>query len=154
MEQKQPEQTPQAAALVERIKALRDKRGWSAERLAQEMRTVGVPWNRGVVTKLETGRRKDVSVTELLALARVFQVFPVHLIVPPDAETYPVTATESVPARDARDWIRGHAILLGDDMRNYLAELPPDEADEVGNIWSTRRTWPARTTKQSKRKDN
>ena len=83
---KVPEQTQQAKILAARVKDLRIKRGWSAERLAHEMTAVGVHWNRLVVTKLENGHRRDVSVTELLALGRVLQCAPVHLIVPPDAD--------------------------------------------------------------------
>ena len=41
-------------------------------------------WTRIVVTKLETGRRQSVSVEELLALAYVLNVAPVHLLVPWD----------------------------------------------------------------------
>lgn len=149
------EPTEQTEILVERIKDLRTKRGWSAERLAQEMTDAGVKWNRLVVTKLENGHRKDVTVTELLALGRVLQCAPVHLIVPPDAETYPVTARESVPARDARDWIRGLAILPGDDMRNYLAELPLDEAEEIAEIPGLKFFKRERPMRQPrKRKDN
>ena len=109
------------------------------------MHAAGVDWQRMVVAKLENGWRQDVSVAELLALARVLQVSPVHLIVPPDADTYQVTAGTrdtagtTVPADLARDWIGGRAVLPGDDMRLYLAELPISEAEEIGRAAETAR---------------
>lgn len=59
---------------------LRRARGWTTERLAQELGGKGVQWKRGVVTKLETGRRESVSVDELLALGAVFGVEPMMLV--------------------------------------------------------------------------
>jgi transcriptional regulator with XRE-family HTH domain len=97
------------------------------------MRAVGVGWRRQTVTKLENGYREDVSVAELLALGQVLQCPPVHLIVPPDAVTYRVTAGTELPAAAARDWIRGKTVLPGHEIRNYLAELPREEAEGLWN---------------------
>jgi hypothetical protein len=63
-------------AVVHWMRALRKSREWSGARLAREMTEIGVAWNRGVVAKLETGRRETVSVDELVALARAFNVSP------------------------------------------------------------------------------
>lgn len=53
------------------MRELRQRRGLTAEQLAERMTEVGVPWNRGVVAKLETGRRQAVSVDELVGLSVV-----------------------------------------------------------------------------------
>jgi transcriptional regulator with XRE-family HTH domain len=75
----QPDHTP-TEVVAQRMRELRRGRGWSAERLAEELARHGVEWNRGVVTKLETGRRASVSVAELLGLAAVFEVSPLDLL--------------------------------------------------------------------------
>src|SRR5438034_11782353 len=68
------------AVVAARMHALRTKRGWSAAELARRMQAAGIPWERIVVTKLETGRRASVSVAELLALAAVLNCPPVMLM--------------------------------------------------------------------------
>ncbi len=130
------EQAAPTAAVAQRIRDLRKKRGWSAERLAQEMRGAGIGWNRGVVTKLEGGRRHDVSVAELFALSYVLNVAPVHVLVPPDdgEEPYQVTPEVSVPASQVREWVRGYELLPGGDRRLYLAEVPADDFEELGGV--------------------
>lgn len=117
--------------IADRVKALRKGRGWSAERLAEAMAAVGIPWTRVVVTKLETGRRPGVSVEELFALAFVLDVAPVHLLVPIDAEAkapYRVTPeVDPAAAWYVRRWIRGEHPITGVDKRRYFAEIPEDE---------------------------
>src|SRR5690606_3894974 len=104
---------------------------WSAERLAQEMTRVGVPWERVVVSNLETGRRATVTVDELLALAYVLEVAPVHLIVPTDGDGEPYRVTPAgvpeVNRSRVRRWVRGFEELPGQDPRRYFSEVPPLE---------------------------
>lgn len=110
------------AVIAANVKALRDDRGWSAERLAAEMSAVGIPWKRIVVTKLENGRRQSLNVAEWLALAAVFKVAPIHLLVPlDDEEPFEVTPGQTEPAGAARDWIRGAWPL--DDSRDGLLKF-------------------------------
>jgi hypothetical protein len=104
------------------------------------MAAVGVPWERMVVTKLETGRRPNVSVEEMLALAYVLDVAPVHLLVPiddADETRYRIVpAGPSIRLETARAWIRGfqpikvgpHGIV---DARNYFSEVPASEYPTV-----------------------
>ncbi len=117
--------------IASRVRELRKRRGWSAERLAQEMARVGVPWERMVVTKLETGRRASITVEELLALAYVLEVAPVHVIVPTDGdeELYRVTpaGVPQVTRSQVRHWVRGFEELPGQDPRLYFSEVPPVE---------------------------
>ena len=118
--------------IAERVRELRKGRGWSAERLAEEMTAVGVPWSRVVVTKLETGRRPGVSVEELFALAFVLEVAPVHLVVPTAKESermlYRITPAgpRSFPSF-VRAWIRGQTPIGKVDARRYFSEVPESE---------------------------
>lgn len=94
------------------------------------MRAHGIPWNRGVVAKLENGRREQITVDELLALCRVLDVALVHLLVPVDDEDqrYAVTPTdEPLSPRQVRDMIRGDWALPGMDVRRFGNHVPPHE---------------------------
>lgn len=115
--------------VIDRMRELRTKRRMTAQQLAEAMTRAGVQWEAGVVTKLETGRRKSLSVTEMLALAYVLDVAPVHLLVPPDAYDvpYPLAEGVEVSAHDVRGWIRGQAALPGTDRRLYFSEVPDRE---------------------------
>jgi transcriptional regulator with XRE-family HTH domain len=117
------------------MRDLRDGRGWSAQRLAEEMTKVGIPWDRSIVANIENGRRASVSVEELLALAYVLSVAPVHLVIPPvDADDSDRTPYRIVPSSEwtstpsvARAWIRGQTPLRGVDARRYFSEVPDSE---------------------------
>jgi hypothetical protein len=109
MTDRQPreEGAAQTKLIMGAVKSLRLGKGWSAERLAEEMTKAGVPWNADIVVNLEHGRRKSLRVHELLALAFVLDAqSPVDLIVPGD-EVYPVVPGVLVDAEDVRAWCRG-----------------------------------------------
>lgn len=126
--------------IARRVRNLREGRKWSGERLAKEMTKVGVPWDRNIVANLETGRRASVSVVELLALAFVLDVAPVHLLVPTSANGpwYAFTPDQVAPAPVVREWIRGRYWLPrpGDSRdvvqgyrgdRTYFTQVPDEE---------------------------
>lgn len=114
--------------VAQRVREVRERRRMSASRLAEEMTRVGVPWDRGTVAKLETGRRANVSVAELLALADVLNIAPVHLLIPLDDEQpYQVTPTRVEPAGIVRDWIRGRWPLPSASLRDFYSEVPEHE---------------------------
>jgi transcriptional regulator with XRE-family HTH domain len=116
-------------AVAKRVREVRERRRMTAAKLAAEMTRVGIGWDRNTVTKLETGRRANVSVAELLALASVLDVAPVHLLVPfdDDGQPYQVTPTQVEAAGFVRDWIRGDWYLEDTDLRNFFSELPDHE---------------------------
>ena len=129
----QPPLTPHKV-IAARMRQLRTGRGWSAQRLSEEMSKVGVPWDRSIVANLESGRRRTVSVEEMLALAYVLSVAPVHLVVPPvgqdDKTPYAVVPNSgeipNPPPDTVRGWIRGHAPWTA-DPRRYFTEVPDSE---------------------------
>lgn len=98
--------------------------------LADRMTELDIPWNRAIVANLVSGRRRTVSVDELLALAFVLNVAPVHLLVPPDDPDapYEVTPKITAPRASVRAWIRGvNSIDHDADWRQFFAEVPKDE---------------------------
>jgi transcriptional regulator with XRE-family HTH domain len=133
--------------VAKRVREVRQKRGLTAAQLAEQMTRVGIPWDRGTVAKLETGRRANVSVAELLALAYVLAVAPGHLLVPLEDKTpYQATPTQVEPAGAVRDWVRGAWYLEGVDVRGFFSELPPHEFLPPDRPGGPRMAAPARTT--------
>lgn len=118
--------------VASRVAQVRRRRGWSTTRLAQKCAEVGMPGlNRAVLANLQSGRRTFVTVDEVLALAFVLNVAPVHLLVPieqtADHQRYRVTATRDLPLAAAREWVRGRCCPPGRDPRSYYSEVPPGE---------------------------
>jgi transcriptional regulator with XRE-family HTH domain len=124
MEQNTASLTP-TQMVARQMRDLRKRRGMSAARLAERMTQVGVPWDRGIVAKLETGRRRTLGVDELLALAYVLDVAPMHLMVPLDNQTpCQITPMLSEPAWAVRRWIGGFRPPAGGSERRYFSEQP------------------------------
>lgn len=139
MEHDSPE-TP-IGVLARRVRQVRTRREMTAEQLAARMRAVGVKWTRATVSKLETGLRQDLSITEWLALARALDVAPVHLLTQPESAgttqaeataPYLVTPVEVAPMNQVREWVRGLASLGATNPRVFFAETP---AHEWGHHW-------------------
>ncbi len=110
-----------------RVKELRGRSGMTAADLAEQLSSRGVPWNRSIVANFEGGRRNTVSVVELLALGDVFNVAPVHLLVPVDAAAdadYQVTPNSTATVEEVRRWICGEMPLGDGDVTQYHRETP------------------------------
>jgi len=115
------------AAVMDRVKAMRQARGWSAEQLAAEMNDAGIPWTRDTVVNLENGRRKRIAAHELLVLAYVLDCdSPVELLVPVTAASMPFTPKTDVATLDAVMWCRGQT----GPLRAWL-NAEPAERDAV-----------------------
>ncbi|MFB7647142.1 helix-turn-helix domain-containing protein [Streptomyces sp. NPDC056084] len=114
--------------IARRAREVRKGRGWTAAELGQRMAAQGVPWDRQIVANLENHKRQNVTVNELLALARVLDVAPINLLVPPTNDgPFHVTPVETVAPSAARAWLRGDRPLSGTDLRTFRTEVPLDE---------------------------
>jgi transcriptional regulator with XRE-family HTH domain len=77
-----------------RARQLRQRRGWSAARLAERCAEVGAPQlTASVIANIESGRRdkqgrrrRHVTVEELVALATALQTSPLVLLGPPPGQ--------------------------------------------------------------------
>lgn len=111
-----------------RVSELRKRKDLTAAEVGRRMKEDhGVRWDRFTVANLESGKRQNVTVVELLALARVLDVAPLHLLVPLEEVSYQVTPREEQPAARVRDWIRGVDPLPGMNQRIYFSEVPMEE---------------------------
>ncbi|AWT42811.1 MULTISPECIES: helix-turn-helix transcriptional regulator [Streptomyces] len=115
-------------AVAQRVRDARNRKGLTAQELADRLKAAGVPWDRGTVTKLETGRRQNVSIVEWLALARVLDVAPVHLLVPlENGGSYMATPAEAAKTDRVRYWVRGLVPLGRTNVRMFRTEVPAAE---------------------------
>lgn len=98
-----------AKTIGRQVRLYRDKAGLSAQRLADALAELGAPIERSVLANLESGRRKTVSVPEVIALARVLDVPPLSLIYPveEDSELVEVVPGVVAEARAAAEWFGG-----------------------------------------------
>lgn len=110
--------------IARRVAELRARKNMTRQELGERLAELDVPWNRFTVSSLENGKRQNVTVVELLALARVLDVAPLNLLVPLEEISYQVTPNEEQPADRVRDWIRGVAPLPGMNQRIYFSEVP------------------------------
>jgi transcriptional regulator with XRE-family HTH domain len=121
--------------IAQRVRKLREGRGWKVADLAARCKEAGMPrLTVQALYKLETQRdRSDraprsVTVDELLVLAYVLDVAPVHLIAGLDDDTpLPVSPDWTVNAPGARKWVRGLVPLSGGDKKRYEANVPASE---------------------------
>lgn len=117
--------------IARRVTELRQRKGMTRQELGERLtERTGVDWNRFTVSSLENGKRQNVTVVELLALARVLDVAPINLLVPLENVDFQVTPNEAVSTTSARDWIRGFIPLPGTDRRIFRSEIPLDELGE------------------------
>lgn len=108
----------QTRLIMEAVRQLRAAKGWSAQRLAEEMTKAGVPWNADIVVNLEHGRRKSLRVHELLALVFILDAArPLEVLIPGD-EMFPVVPGMLADPGDVRAWLRGDR----GPLRQALAE--------------------------------
>jgi transcriptional regulator with XRE-family HTH domain len=117
--------------IAERIGDLCKRSGVTLAELAKRCDATGVRLTAQALYKLVGQRDKrtprPVSIDELLALAYVLDIAPVHLIAGLDDEApFPVTPSLSVPSVSAREWIRGFR-RLPDGSEIYRANVPPGE---------------------------
>jgi transcriptional regulator with XRE-family HTH domain len=117
--------------IAQRVSEVRRRRGFTQDELAAALQKEGVPWARSTVAKLESNRRDNVSVIELLALAYCLGCSPTHLVVPPEgASRYQITPKKEVSVIAARRFVRGVEDLPGLDWRGFAIESPDDEYTE------------------------
>lgn len=128
-----PDETTAVETVAKRMHDLRKRKGLNATelgKLLEEKADLG--WDRFTVANLEQGRRQNVTLSELLALAMVLDVAPVHLFVSLDGdERIAVTPKATYSAASVRAWVRGERPLPGVDPRVYRTEVPAEEWQDV-----------------------
>lgn len=86
-----------------RLAYYRKLSGMSAERLSQR-----VPISRAVIANIESGRKRDVTVDEMIALAWALDIPPVALALPVEQ---PNVFLETAQGETHKDSVRTHAVI-------------------------------------------
>jgi transcriptional regulator with XRE-family HTH domain len=108
------------------VREVRKRRAWTQEELADRCERAGVPrLTTQVIADLETGRRIRLSIDEVLVLALVLGVAPLHLMVPLVGRVK--VGSKIYAAKRLRGWIRGEAPLRDADQWTYFSEVPRQE---------------------------
>lgn len=112
------------------LKSERQRWGLSAQKLSDRLKALGVDVPRDVIANIESGRRRTVSVAELIALGYALKVPPLFLIYPlarmsEEVETLPGTSELAVVA--AMDF-------YGEYDVDGILDAPIDEPEIFGRI--------------------
>ncbi|MDH6138429.1 transcriptional regulator with XRE-family HTH domain [Kitasatospora sp. GP30] len=139
-----------AAAL--RLRDARTRRGWTTKQLAAACAEAGATkLTFAVLNNIETGRRdangvrkRELTLDEVVALAVVLDISPIHLMgLPDDAEpgtALLLTSERTVSDRELLlDWIRGQRALPETDSRQFYSAAvqqmpPPDDKQSIAEL--------------------
>lgn len=131
-----------------RLKEVRTRRGWSQTELAMRLEDFGRPMLRQTIANLENpehSRARHVPLEDVLAIAAVLGVAPVHMFVPLEDDTrvrlFERTIRDDegsvvqdlgvVPAFIARAWVRGQGTVGEYNHRVFFSEMPEREREAM-----------------------
>lgn len=77
-----PPPSERVATIARNVRALRQARKWSTQTLSDRMTDAGYPIQRSVLSNLEIGYRRSVTVDELFAFADLFGVSVEQMVTP------------------------------------------------------------------------
>jgi transcriptional regulator with XRE-family HTH domain len=150
--EREVEVVSEGALIAQRVKEIREKRGWTQQDLADAVADVGGPLtlSRTALAKLEAGgtRARNVSVEELLVLAVALGAYPVDLMVPVDDELAdrpprrlkvtpgnPARPAEILQPEHARAWVCGVGGPPADrDLLFALSLRPPSVTESHDRV--------------------
>ncbi|MGI5274138.1 helix-turn-helix domain-containing protein [Nonomuraea sp. CA-218870] len=164
----QPKREPGGRSFSEENVALRiawemRRRGWSQERMAQELTNAGCPTHQSAISKIVNprpdGSRRAISVDEAIALARVFGIALEELPLPLDdaqgRDLHDLSRTVTHEGRNAAEQY-AHFLLAWARLRHRLAQernrtayegflaqrkVDPDTAEQAIAFWRDADSW-------------
>jgi transcriptional regulator with XRE-family HTH domain len=119
---------------AEQVAAVRGRKGWTQQQLADALVAIGAPIDRGTVAKIES-RKRGVSVDELVWFAVALGVQPAALLLPRSADAFVQLAPHPdyvAGTYEAHAWFRGLYPLRSDAddgprARFFFDEIPDAE---------------------------
>ncbi|MDJ0384447.1 helix-turn-helix transcriptional regulator [Streptomyces sp. G-G2] len=99
------------------VRRRRKEMRWSAQRLAERCEELGHPIPRNVIANLESGRRANLPLVDVMVLAAALYTSPICLIFPVGY----VEQTQELPFQ--------HLIPTWDAMRKFTGEQPGHDSD-------------------------
>jgi transcriptional regulator with XRE-family HTH domain len=128
------------------VKRARERRGISAQQLADTTADLGYPVTRNTLTNYENGRKQSLDVAELMVLAMALEVPPIMLLYGghPD-DPIEVTPGHTIPTVGALAWFSGDermakgALAQQDSYEATLLRLIRQRAEMEQLMWSAKR---------------
>lgn len=108
------------AGVAGEIKRYREAKGWSFQQLADACTALGYPTLRTTLANLENGRRKSITVHEVLVIAEALGVPGVQLVFP----GIPYGECEYLPGKFRSAW---------QALRWFTGEVPADARADAGD---------------------
>jgi transcriptional regulator with XRE-family HTH domain len=110
-------------SIAQQVRRRRKTIGWSAKHLSDACYILGHEIPRSVIADLENGRRRSISIAELLVLARALGASPVELVCPLEFDgQIRVSPTEPLASVEARQWWGGRD-TEPDVIKNVMVEV-------------------------------
>ncbi|MFG2139040.1 transcriptional regulator [Streptomyces sp. NPDC048650] len=112
------------ATVAGEVRRRRRELRWSAQDLADKCAEIGHPIPRNVIANMESGRRSNLPLVDVMVLAQALNTPPICLIYPvgyvDDVQRLPLQ--DSTSPLDALRWFTGEETDLGadDDMLRYF----------------------------------
>jgi transcriptional regulator with XRE-family HTH domain len=113
-----------AMNVAENVRAMRRQADWTQNELADAMKALGFAWKRLTCTEVERGTRR-LSVEELLAIAAIFRIPAIEVLVPP----YPGMGTELPTILLSPEDLR--ELFLGEGSKVGTASMSWDVSERV-----------------------
>ncbi|MFL9654842.1 helix-turn-helix domain-containing protein [Streptomyces sp. PB17] len=120
-----PEWVDQVMATVAaEVRRRRKELGWSAQDLADKCEEIGHPIPRNVIANMESGRRSNLPLVDVMVLAEALNTPPICLLYPvgyvEDVQRLPLQ--HPTTSLNALRWFTGEETALGadDDMLRYF----------------------------------
>ncbi|MFH8805515.1 helix-turn-helix domain-containing protein [Streptomyces sp. NPDC017936] len=105
-----------ARGVARELRRHRERRGLSAQELADSCAALGMPIQRSVIANFENGRRASIGVAELLVFAAVLKIPPVWLIAPMGFESsFEILPGSDVDPYASAAWISGEHAQSGEE---------------------------------------
>jgi transcriptional regulator with XRE-family HTH domain len=109
-----------------RMREVRERRGWTQEKLAERLRELGAPMDRATLARTEGGKR-GLSLDEALTISAALGPSPLHMFVPLRDEPVQLAPELVTRPRIVRQWVRGQGSLREEDNRTYSAEVSDED---------------------------
>jgi transcriptional regulator with XRE-family HTH domain len=112
------------ATVAGEVRRRRKELGWSAQDLADKCEEIGHPIPRNVIANMESGRRSNLPLVDVMILAKALNTPPICLVYPvgyvDDVQRLPLQHPTS--SLNALRWFTGEDTELGadDDMLRYF----------------------------------
>jgi transcriptional regulator with XRE-family HTH domain len=119
------------AIIGRRVAEERKRQGLSQNDLVERLAAIGRPMDRSNLGRIERGETTG-QLDNVVSLAIALGIAPVHLLVPrDDEEMVELTPTHRVPAKTARSWFMGAALLPDSDPHAYVAAMSDEEQNRL-----------------------